>query len=108
MKTWQSKLKSPYTPEVRGAHAKIASLVKLLQRPSGCQDKLQLTDSLSMLAAVGLTIGHLEQSSCLTYCWQFDVGNIINDNGNSLNDSGGDVPVFSRGNTSNEGRIVII
>jgi hypothetical protein len=67
MKTWQSKLKSPYTPEVRGAHAKIASLVKLLQRPSGCQDKLQRAASLSMLAAVGFKIGHPEQFSWLTY-----------------------------------------
>jgi len=34
--------------------------------------------------------------------------NIINDNGTSLNDSGGCVTVFSLGNASNEGRIVII
>jgi hypothetical protein len=31
MKIWQSKLKSPYTPEVRGAKSRIASLVKLSQ-----------------------------------------------------------------------------
>jgi hypothetical protein len=31
------------------------------------------------------------------------VENIVNDNGTSLNDSGGDVPVFSLGNASNEG-----
>jgi hypothetical protein len=39
-------------PDVAGAQARIASLVKWLQRPSGCQDKFQPTDSLSMLAAV--------------------------------------------------------
>jgi hypothetical protein len=31
------------------------------------------------------------------------VENIVDDNGTSLNDSAGDVPVFSLGNASNEG-----
>ena len=61
MKTWQSKLKSPYTPEVGGAKRMIAPLVKLSQRPSGSQDKLQRTASFSMLAAVGFKIGHLNK-----------------------------------------------
>jgi hypothetical protein len=50
MKSWESKLKSPYTPDVGGAKSRIVSLVKLLQRPSGSQDKLQRTASLSILA----------------------------------------------------------
>jgi|SRR5678816_2345832 hypothetical protein len=109
MKTWQSKLKSPYTPEVGGAQARIDSRVKLLQRPSGCQDHVQLTDSLSILAAVGLKVVTPEQSSWPTYRSRFDdVGNIINDNGNSLNDSSDDVLIFLLGKTSNGGQIVII
>ena len=59
IKTWLSKLKSPYTPEVGGAQARIASLVKLSERPSGFQDKLQPVVSFSVLAAVGFTIGPL-------------------------------------------------
>jgi hypothetical protein len=62
MKTWQSELKSPYTPEVGGAKSRIAPLVKLSHRPSGSQDKLQRTASLSMLAAVGFTMGHLKNT----------------------------------------------
>jgi hypothetical protein len=101
MKTWQSKLKSPYTPEVGGAQARIDSLVKLLQRPSGCQDKFQLTDSLSMLAAVGFKIEAPFMNSLLTRVrW---LKNIVKDNGSSLNDSGGGVTVFPLGNASNEG-----
>mgnify|MGYP003694385233 CR=1 FL=1 len=51
IKSWQSKLKSPYTPEVEGAAAKIASRVKLSERPSGFHDKLQRIGSLSISAA---------------------------------------------------------
>jgi hypothetical protein len=63
---------------------------------------------LSTLAALALKIGDPKQSLWLTYRWQFDVGNIINDNENSLNDSGADVPVFSHSNALNEGRVVNI
>ena len=106
MKTWQSKLNSPYTPEVGGAQARIDSLVKLLQRPSGCQHKFQPADSLLMLAAVGFKIDAPFHKQLIDA--NSMVATIVNDNGNSLNDSSGDVPVFSLANTSNEGRIVII
>ena len=63
IKTWQSKLKSPYTPEVDGAVAEIASRVKLSERPSGFHDKLQRIGSLSISAAGDFKIGHL--NNCL-------------------------------------------
>jgi hypothetical protein len=57
MKIWQSKLKSPYTPDVGGAKRRIVSLVKLVQQPSGCHDKFQLIDSLSISVIAGFKIG---------------------------------------------------
>jgi hypothetical protein len=43
---------------VGGAWARIDSLVKLLQRLPGCQDKFRLIDSLAPLAPSGFKIGN--------------------------------------------------
>ena len=61
MNTRQSKLKSPYTPEVGGANSRIAPLVKLSQRPSGCQDNVQRSASLSVGTAVEFKNGRLNK-----------------------------------------------
>ena len=58
IKIWQSKLKSPYTPEVGGAMVRMDSRVKLSEQSSGFHDKLQRTGFVSMLEAADFKIGH--------------------------------------------------